>query len=124
MDEKDLSDFDPAKLEADEAFVTERFWDKVRATLGKVPFMEDALAAFYCATDAKTPLFVKAILFGALAYFITPMDVIPDFIAGLGFTDDAAVLAAAIAALRSHMRPHHFAAARAILKKEVDEEEA
>ena len=54
---------------------------------------------------------------GALAYFIVPIDVIPDFIPGLGFTDDAAILAAAISAVRSALRPEHFDAARAFLKK-------
>lgn len=122
MDEKNLRDFDLDKLETDQALVAERFWDKVRTTLGKVPFMEDAIATFACATDPKTPLFVQAVFFAALAYFITPMDVIPDFIAGLGFTDDAAVLAAAIAALRSHLKPGHYALARTFLRKEKEKE--
>jgi uncharacterized membrane protein YkvA (DUF1232 family) len=46
------------------------------------------------------------------------MDVIPDFIAGLGFTDDASVLTAALAAVARHLRPEHKEKARAILKKE------
>ncbi len=119
-DDDDLQQrrYDVDKLAADEAFVAERFWDKLRRTLGRVPFVEDALAAYYCATDGNTPLYVKAVLMGALAYFIVPSDVIPDFIAGLGYTDDAAVLAAAIAAVRSSLKPEHFAAARAFLMKE------
>ncbi len=36
---------------------------------------------------------VRATLFGALAYFILPIDVIPDILLGLGYTDDAAVTA-------------------------------
>ncbi len=119
-DDDDLQQrrYDVDKLAADEAFVAERFWDKLRRTLGRVPFVEDALAAYYCATDGNTPLYVKAVLMGALAYFIVPSDVIPDFIAGLGYTDDAAVLAAAIAAVRSSLKPEHFAAARTFLMKE------
>ena len=119
-DDDDLRErrYDVDKLAADETFVAERFWDKLRRTLGRVPFVEDALAAYYCATDGNTPLYVKAVLMGALAYFIVPSDVIPDFIAGLGYTDDAAVLAAAIAAVRSSLKPEHFAAARTFLMKE------
>ena len=124
-DDDDLQErrYDVDKLAADEAFVAERFWDKLRRTLGRVPFVEDALAAYYCATDGNTPLYVKAVLMGALAYFIVPSDVIPDFIVGLGYTDDAAVLAAAIGAVRSSLKPEHFAAARAFLMKEGGEED-
>ncbi len=118
MPDNEIARFDADKLRADEALVEERFWDKVRKTLGRVPFVEDALAAYYCATDDKTPLYVKAVLMGALAYFIVPSDVIPDFIVGLGYTDDASVLVAAIAAVRGSLKPGHFAAARAFLKKE------
>ncbi len=120
-DDLDDRNVDHDKLRADEALVKEGFWDKLRKTLGRVPFIEDALAAYYCATDGKTPMYVKAVLMGALAYFIIPYDVIPDFIPGLGFTDDAAILAAAISAVRSALRPEHFDAARAFLKKEGGE---
>ena len=68
-----------------------------------MPFTEDAVAAFYCATDSATPLPIRATLFGALAYFVLPFDAIPDFILGLGYTDDAAVLVAAFTAARMHI---------------------
>ncbi len=120
-DDRDDRNVDHDKLRADVALVNQGFWDKLRKTLGRVPFIEDALAAYYCATDGKTPIYVKAVLMGALAYFIIPYDVIPDFIPGLGFTDDAAILATAISAVRSALRPEHFDAARAFLKKEGGE---
>jgi len=120
-DDLDDRNVDHDKLRADVALVNQGFWDKLRKTLGRVPFIEDALAAYYCATDGKTPIYVKAVLMGALAYFIVPIDVIPDFIPGLGFTDDAAILATAISAVRSALRPEHFDAARAFLKKEGGE---
>ena len=52
---------------------------------------------------------------GAIAYFITPTDVIPDFIAAMGYTDDAAVLMAAIRAVGSNLKPHHRERARRFL---------
>ena len=73
---------DLIKVENDERRVRQEFWQKVRRTLGKVPFTEDAVAAFHCATDPSTPLRIRATLFGALAYFVMPFDVIPDFIVG------------------------------------------
>ena len=73
------------------------------------------LAAWYCATDAKTPLKVKATLFGALAYFILPFDVIPDVILALGFTDDMAVLMTAMTLMRNHITQAHRDKARSAL---------
>jgi uncharacterized membrane protein YkvA (DUF1232 family) len=123
----DGPDFDSGKLRDDEALVAKSFWDKLRKTLGRIPFIEDALAAYYCASDKATPLYVRAVLMGALAYFIIPSDVIPDFIVGLGFTDDASVLAAAMAAVHTALKPDHYDAARRFLDKEAadagDEEE-
>jgi len=95
------------------------FWDKLRQTLGRIPFVEDVLAAYFCATDKATPLYVRAVLMGALAYFIVPLDVIPDFIVGLGFTDDASVLAAAMAAVHTALKPAHRDAARNFLEKQT-----
>ena len=119
----DREPYDSGKLVAGETLVRERFWDKLRKTLGRIPFIEDAVAAYYCAMDSKTPLYVRAVLMGALAYFIVPSDVIPDFIAGLGYTDDAAVMAAAIGAVRSALTPAHFDKARAFLEKEKPADE-
>lgn len=106
---------DPEKLAADEAKVREGFWPKLRRHAAKLPFVEDLLAAYYCAMDAGTPTYVRGILLGALAYFILPVDVIPDLIAGLGYTDDASVIAAALAAVRGHFKPEHRDKARRAL---------
>lgn len=113
-----MSPIDPSL--DDELQVRQGFWPKARKTLGKVPFTEDAVAAFYCATDSATPLPVRATLFGALAYFVMPIDAIPDILLGLGFTDDAAILLAAFTAARAHISDAHRTRARAwLLKPEV-----
>jgi len=98
-----------------ERVVKAGFWPKVRSTLGKVPFVEDAVAAFYCATDRRTPAWARAVLYGALAYFVVPADLIPDFVAGFGYTDDATVLMAALSAIRTHLTPEHRSRARRFL---------
>jgi uncharacterized membrane protein YkvA (DUF1232 family) len=108
----------PVPYERAERIVRARFWWKVRAALGRVPFMEDLVAAYYCATDTATPLRVKAVLTAAIAYFIMPIDAIPDVLAGLGFSDDASVLAAAIAMVGSHITPAHRTAAKRALMKD------
>ncbi len=99
-----------------------RFWPKFWATLGKIPFSEDLAAAWYCATDAQTPARVKGVLFAALAYFVVPADMIPDFIAGLGFTDDATVLATAMGIVAAHVKPRHRQAACALLRRPAEPE--
>ncbi len=92
--------------------VKARFWATFRKAARYVPFAEDLVAAYYCAFDPATPTRVRAILIGALAYFVLPLDAIPDFIAGLGFTDDVTVLLAAIATVGAHITPAHRAAAK------------
>jgi uncharacterized membrane protein YkvA (DUF1232 family) len=93
------------------------FWRKLRRVAASIPFAEDLLAAYYCAFDRDTPLPVKATLVGALAYFVLPLDAIPDVLPVIGFTDDAAVLATAIKLVASHIRPAHREAARNALAK-------
>ncbi len=109
---------DTSDLVRNEETVRRNFWHKARRTLGRVPFTEDAVAAFYCASDRATPLPIRATLFGALAYFVLPFDAIPDLLLGLGFTDDAAILVAAFTAARMHITEAHRARARAWLLKE------
>ncbi len=100
---------------SDEDIVREGFWPKLARNVARVPFADEALAAWYCATDNATPIKVKATLFGALAYFILPFDVIPDVILGLGFTDDMAVLVTAVTLMRNHITQAHRDKARETL---------
>lgn len=91
------------------------FWHKTRQVAAHIPFAEDLLAAYYCAFDRATPLQVKATLVGAIAYFVLPIDAIPDLLPVIGFTDDAAVLATAIKLVASHILPEHRGAAKSKL---------
>lgn len=63
------------------------------------------LLLYYALTDKKTPIGYKAIILGALGYFILPLDMLPDFILGLGFTDDMAALLAAYQAIQASVTP-------------------
>ncbi|HVW55584.1 MAG TPA: YkvA family protein [Rhizobiaceae bacterium] len=110
-----LSPSDARSSEERARRVREKFWRTLKRAARQIPFMEDLVAAYYCAFDTQTPTRVRGILLAALAYFVLPVDIIPDFIAGFGFTDDVAVLSAAITAVRTHITPAHYAAARASL---------
>ncbi len=104
-----------ARVARDEARVRRDFWSKAKRVVARLPFAEDLLAAYYCAFDRATPLQVRATLLGALAYFVLPFDFLPDLLPIIGFTDDAAVLFAAVRMVAGHMRPEHRDAARAAL---------
>lgn len=104
-----------ALREGDEEGISKGFWPAFRRIARNVPFAQDLVAAFYCARDPMTPRRVKLILMGAIAYFILPTDAITDFLPLVGFTDDAAVLAAAIAAVSTSITDKHHEKAREML---------
>jgi uncharacterized membrane protein YkvA (DUF1232 family) len=105
----------PATIAQNARTVERGFWHKLLRLAGRLPFADDAAAAYFCATDPATPTRVRGLLLAALAYFVTPIDAIPDFVAGLGFTDDAAVLAMVLGMVARHIRPDHVARARKAL---------
>ena len=88
---------------------------KLLRVAGRIPFADDLAAAYYCALDPETPAKVKVVLFAALGYFVLPVDAVPDVVAGLGFTDDATVLATAMGIVGAHIREPHRVAARRLL---------
>src|SRR5919107_6161083 len=113
MSEPFTKPFTKAEMEAmreatrDEEGLKRRFWDKLKRVAGKVPFAEDLVAAFYCATDSATPSRVKLILIGAIAYFVLPTDAVTDLLPLIGFADDAAVLAAALTQVSGSITEGH-----------------
>lgn len=113
----------PIAVETDHRRLEERFWPKFWRTVGRVPFSEELASAYYCAIDPHTPARVKGVLFAALAYFVLPTDLVPDFIAALGFTDDATVLAAVMGVVSAHIKPRHARAARRLLDRPHPPEE-
>ena len=76
----------------------ESFWDKILSVIKKAGanVVYKALQLYYATQNPNCPLAIKTTIWGALGYFIFPIDLIPDFIPGIGYTDDLAALAAAI----------------------------
>lgn len=99
----------------DEERAREDFWPKLRRNIGHLPFAEDLAAAWYAMSDAATPHTARAVLIGALAYFVMPADVVPDFLVGTGFLDDATVLGFALSTVQRHILPRHRERARLAL---------
>lgn len=87
----------------------ESFWTKVVAFALKAgrEVIRLALTLYYCLQDEDTPRWARTVIVGALGYFIFPADIIPDFVPGAGYTDDLAVLVAAVATVMVHIKSEH-----------------
>ncbi|MFN3932329.1 MAG: YkvA family protein [Brevundimonas sp.] len=111
----------PAVQRVNEVRVSKGFWPKIRRTASKIPFAGQALSVWFAARDPETPTAAKGLMLGGLAYFVLPIDAIPDIFAGIGFTDDAAVIAALVATLGANIRKRHKdQAARALERLRQD----
>lgn len=121
--EKILLPVSVSKTRQREKKVRTQFWSKFRSYAAQIPFGQDLAAAYYCATDKNTPTKVRAILLASLAYFILPMDTVPDILAFVGFSDDIAVLTAAITMVQSHITDDHRDKARQMLERARQEGE-
>lgn len=95
--------------------VEQGLWAKLLRLAGRIPFVEDLAAAYFCVVDPTTPGRVRGILIAALAWFVVPASVMPEFIVVLGFTDDVAVVAIAARMVRRHIRERHYRLAREAL---------
>ena len=67
--------------------------------------VEKSLWLYYAAQSPNTPTWAKTTIYGALGYFISLVDAIPDLTPIIGYTDDLGVLVAALAAVTSHVTP-------------------
>jgi uncharacterized membrane protein YkvA (DUF1232 family) len=106
---------DDESLKRDEANVLRNFWRKLGGVLAQAPFAEEVLTIYYCAFDRQTPTYVRVALIAALAYFIDPFDLLPDFMPVIGLTDDAAVIATATKLVWDQIKPAHREAAKEAL---------
>ena len=93
----------------------EGFWTKARRFSRKAgrEGVERALILYYTLQEPGTPAWAKAVIVGALGYFVLPADAVPDPI----FVDDMGVIAAALAAVALHVTDE----ARGLAKKRVEE---
>lgn len=83
------------------------FWEKLKkfALLAGKDVTEKALILFYAYQQPETPLRAKAVIVGALSYFILPTDAIPDIVPVAGYADDLGALAAALLTVAIYITP-------------------
>ena len=74
------------------------------------------LVLYYCMMDKDTPAWAKTTILSALAYFISPLDAIPDFVPAVGYGDDLGALGVAMASVAFHIKQEHRELAEEKLK--------
>lgn len=94
-------------------------WKKLAAVARKagVKTVYAVLLLYFVATDSKTPTADKAKIFGALGYFILPVDLIPDLTPIVGYTDDMVWLVWALKAVWKNVTPELEMKAKRQLEK-------
>ncbi|PIB13583.1 YkvA family protein [Vibrio rotiferianus] len=97
------------------------FWRKMKNSVKKVgeEIAVMGIKSWLAVADSNTSVRHKAILGGALAYFVLPTDMVPDVLAGVGFTDDMAALTLAANSVGNAITDEHEEQAREKLSSMV-----
>lgn len=95
------------KNRENQRIVNEGFWAKVRKVGKKVPFLRDVFALYDYVRDPSVHWARKSVALGALAYFISPLDAIPDLTPIVGYLDDTGVIAAAVAYYQGEIEEYY-----------------
>lgn len=103
--------------EENEQRVRRDYTKKARKLVGRLPFVEDSAAMYYCAVSKDSPKRVKIAIFAALCYFITPIDLIPDAIPITGYLDDGIVITRTYNYIKKHVTEHHRQQARDAIER-------
>lgn len=101
MDEKKPD----VKIELDNEYASnyseESFWEKIVSIAQKagIAVIYAGLLLFYTLQKPNLPVWARGSILGALGYFISPLDVIPDITPVVGYSDDLTVLILALGAV-------------------------
>ncbi|EJL6724135.1 YkvA family protein [Vibrio sp. 2026] len=98
------------------------FWRKMKGSVKKAgeEIAVMGIKSWLAMADSNTSVRHKAILGGGLAYFVLPTDMVPDVLAGVGFTDDMAALTLAANSVGNAITKEHEAQAREKLNSMVE----
>jgi uncharacterized membrane protein YkvA (DUF1232 family) len=107
----------PRGLAAFERLVRQRFIAALRTRIAALPFAEQAVSAYFCAIDRRTPAGVKLALLGAIATLVLPARLLPRLLLRLGLAGDALGIVAAVQAFAAHITPEHRQRARELVMR-------
>ena len=99
---------DPDTKQYEQHYNENSFWNKVLSMAKKagLKLIYLALLLYYTLESRNVSKTDKAIIIGALGYFILPFDVIPDYIPFIGYTDDMTILYYAYKRVKTNINDH------------------
>ncbi len=112
----------PIPKEYNEARVRKGFWPKFKRVAAQVPGISEILALYFYLNSDLAPAQHKLSIIATLAYFLIPLDIIPDILGPLGYTDDVFVAMGLIKFIGADIMKPYRAYARKWLKGEVGDE--
>ncbi len=112
FDKEELNAFDTSfdseeKVNKGKNYIEENLWEKVERVGKKISFAKDILALFRYMIDHNVSWYRKSIVVGALIYFISPIDAIPDIAPLFGYLDDLGVITAVLKYMGSELIPYY-----------------
>ena len=118
---KDFIDADFSEIEVEkytDKYSEEGLWKKIRENVTSIgiKLIYKALQLYYVAQSPKCPMKVKAGIYGALGYLISPFDFIPDITPIVGYTDDAAAIGIALLLAQMYINDEIKAQAKGKIK--------
>jgi uncharacterized membrane protein YkvA (DUF1232 family) len=104
--------------EYEKEFNEDSLWEKIKNFAKKAgcEVIEKVVLLYNVAKDPDTPLKAKSLIYGALGYFIMPLDAIPDITPVVGFSDDLTALATALTLVVMSIKPEHKTDAKEKIK--------
>lgn len=107
MDDLDLKYDSPEKVEKGQQQVEEGLWEKLERVGKKINFAREVKALYKYMRDKYVPWYRKSIVIGALIYFISPIDAVPDLAPLVGYLDDLGVITAVLKFMGSELIPYY-----------------
>jgi uncharacterized membrane protein YkvA (DUF1232 family) len=82
-----------------------KLWNKITRFAKKagIKLVYTALLLWFAYQRQETPKWAKRIILGVIAYFLSPIDMIPDLTPFLGFTDDLGILGMGLVAIAGYI---------------------
>src|SRR5580658_2007485 len=105
----------PKPLAVVDRVLRRRLRQRLQAMAASLPFAQETITAYFCATDPRTPASVKLALLAALAGFLLPQHLIPKLLRSLVVGGDIGLLLGALQSFATHIRPEHRRRARLLL---------